>query len=69
MGTFEIGLNLFLHYAMFRYGSHRLLYLNKHMGPGSGNDGLYMLRPGSSFIRRYGVVGVGMSYWEWAIIP
>ena len=30
-------------------------------------DGLYMLGPGSGTIRRYDLVGVGMSLWAWAL--
>jgi hypothetical protein len=29
------------------------------------SDGLYMLGPGSSTIRRCGLVGVGVSLWVW----
>jgi hypothetical protein len=32
-------------------------------------DGLYMLDHGSGTIRRYGLVGVGVSLWRWALIP
>ena len=32
MGTFEVGLNVFLHYAMARYGPHRFMCLNKPIG-------------------------------------
>ena len=32
MCTFEVGLNVFLHYVMSRYGPHRLIFLNKPMG-------------------------------------
>ena len=32
MRTLEVELNYFLHYAMFRYGSHRLICLNKPIG-------------------------------------
>ena len=30
-------------------------------------DGLYMLGPKSSTIRRCGLVGVGVPLWEWAL--
>ena len=32
MRTLEVELNYFLRYAMFRYGSHRLICLNKPIG-------------------------------------
>ena len=32
MWTFEVGLNICLHYAIFRYGPHRLICLNKSIG-------------------------------------
>jgi hypothetical protein len=32
MGTFEVGLNVFLHCVIFRYGPHRLICLGKPMG-------------------------------------
>ena len=32
-------------------------------------DGLYMLGPGSSAIRRCGLVGVGVSLWLWTLRP
>jgi hypothetical protein len=32
MGTLEVGLNVLFYYAMFRYGAHRLMCLNKPMG-------------------------------------
>jgi len=31
MGTLEVGLNVLFYYAMFRYGLHRLMCLNKPM--------------------------------------
>ena len=30
------------------------------------HDGLYMIGPGSGIIRRYDLVGVGVSLWVWA---
>ena len=32
MGTLEVGLNVIFYYAVFRYGPHRLLCLNKPVG-------------------------------------
>jgi hypothetical protein len=32
-------------------------------------DGLYMCGPRSHTIWRYGLVGVGVSLWVWALIP
>jgi hypothetical protein len=54
-----------LNYAMFRYGSHRLMCLNNLMQPGSGLWWFYMLRPESDAIRRCGLVQVGVAFLEW----
>ena len=32
MRTLKVGLKCILHYAMFKYGPHRLMFLNKSMG-------------------------------------
>ena len=51
-----------LHYAIFKYGPHRLISLNKPIGTREWKyDGLYMLEPGSGTIKKCGLVGVGVS--------
>ena len=38
--------------------------------PVFGNyDDLYMLGPGSGAVRKYSLVGVGVSLWVWVLIP
>ena len=44
--TFEVGLNVFLHYVMPRYGPHKLMCLNTTMeGNRVESSGLNMLGP------------------------
>jgi hypothetical protein len=53
---------MYLHYAMARSGPHRLMCLNKPTGGQGMECGvLNMLDPGSSTIRRYGLVGGTMA--------
>jgi hypothetical protein len=61
-----VGLNVFFHFAMLRYGPHRHMFEQAYGGQGVKCDGLYMLGPGSGRIRRCGFVGVGVSLWAWA---
>jgi hypothetical protein len=61
MGTFEVGLNVFcimLFLGMVPIDAYVWTSLWR---PGSECDGLYMLGPGSSTIKRCGLVGVGVS--------
>jgi hypothetical protein len=56
-----------LHYAMFKYGPHRLMCLNKSgggVGKGVECHGLYILRPGSGTIWRCDLVGIGVTWLE-----
>ena len=53
---FESWTKCILHYAMFKYGPHRLMCLNAWP-------------IGSGTIRRCGLVGVGVSLWVWALRP
>jgi hypothetical protein len=32
-------------------------------------DGLFVFGLGSNTIRGYGLVGIGVSFWAWALIP
>jgi hypothetical protein len=50
---------------MFRYDPH-VLFEQAYGGQGVECDGLYMLGLGSGTIRRYGLVGIGVSLWVWA---
>jgi hypothetical protein len=61
-GNFGSWTKCILHYVIFRYGPHRVIYLNKLMG-GQGVEcvGLYMLSPRSGRIRMCGPVGGSMS--------
>ena len=54
MGTLEVGLNVLFYYAMFRYGAHRLMCVD-----------VWLIESGS--IWRYGLVGIGVSLWVWAL--
>ena len=69
MRTLKVGL-MHLHYAMFKYGPHRLMFLNKSTGTREWNvmvcislDQGVAPSEGVALLERCGLVGMGVSLW------
>jgi len=67
-GDFRSWTKCIFHYAMLRYGLHRLIG-QACRSQGVECDGLYMLSPESGTIRRCDPDGVGVPVWAWALMP
>ena len=68
MGVLEVGLNVF--FIMLWVGMAPIYFMLEQAYGGQGiKCGLYMLGPESGTIRGYGLVGVGVSVWVWALRP
>jgi hypothetical protein len=70
MRTLKVGMHL--HYAMFKYGLHRLMFLNKSMRASEWNvmvciflDQGVASFEGVALLERCDLVGVGVSLWVW----
>jgi hypothetical protein len=54
-----------LHYAMFKYGTHRLLFFKQvYEGQGVEYNDLYILGPESGTIWRCVLLGIGVTWLE-----